>query len=317
MDALALFLQTAIQMGTPMLLATVGGILCEKSGHLNLGIEGMMLIGAVMGFKIGQVSGNPILAISAAAISGGLAALIYAIITVTLRGNHIVTGLTLTIFGTGVANYIGKSIVVPALPESVKAPFRSINIPLLTKIPILGKSIFNQSIYVHIAIIIAILAYIYLNRTRLGLNLRSVGENPAAADASGINVDLYKYVHIIIGGALCGVGGSYLSIVEIGWRDNLTAGIGWIAVVLIIFSTWDPLKAMFGAYFFGALRALGFQLQSIKLPFSGETISVPIQLLDMIPYIATIIVLVLITIRKKEENQAPASLGSPYFREDR
>lgn len=329
MDQFALFLQTAVQMGTPMLFATVGGIMCEKVGSQNLGIEGMMLLGAVMGFKIGYNTGNPLLAIIASALAGGFGALIYAIVTITLHGNQIVTGLTLTIFGVGLANVIGGqnfideagrtvSLSMVALPESVVMPLRSINIPFLTNIPIIGKMIFNQSIYAHFALVIAIISYLYIAKTRFGLNMRAVGENPAAADASGIRVSLYKYIHVIAGGMLCGLGGGYLSLVFVPkWTDDMTAGIGWIAVALVIFSTWNPLNAIFGAYFFGALRGIGFKLQGVSIPIFGAKISFPSQLLDMVPYVVTILMLMFISLRKRKENSAPAALGASYYREDR
>lgn len=318
MEAISLFLQTAVQMGTPILFATVGGILSERAGHLNLGIEGMMLMGAVTGFFVGVTTANPLLAVLAAALAGGAGALIYALITVTLRGNQIVTGLTLTIFGAGFANFIGRDLSTAVLPDAVKLPLRSVTVPVLGDIPILGKMIFNQSLYAHAGLVLAILAYLYIKHTRFGLNLRAVGENPAAADASGIAVTWYKYVHIIAGGMLCGLGGAYISLVFVPkWQDNITAGIGWIAVALIIFSTWNPLRAIFGAYFFGALRGIGFKLQGVEIPLFGAEFSLPSQILDMVPYLATVLVLILICLRRSKENQAPAALGLSYYREER
>lgn len=314
MEAAALFLQTAVQMGTPLLFGTLGGILNEKSGHLNLGIEGMMLMGAVMGFLTALTTGNPFLAVAAAGLAGAIGALIYAVITVTFRGDQTVTGLALTIFGSGMSSFIGKALTGISLPENLVKALGSHSIPGLSRIPFLGTVLFQQSYYVHIGLICAILFYIYLKYTRMGLSLRMIGENPGAADASGINITLYKYIHIVLGGFFCGMGGAYLSLVFVPrWQDNITAGMGWIAVALVIFSTWNPLKAIFGAYLFGALRGVGFKLQNVS--FAGIAISS--QLLDMIPYICTIAVLVFITIRKKRENQAPGWLGNPYFREDR
>lgn len=317
-DSISLFLQTAMQMGTHILFAVLGGIMCEKVGNMNLGIEGMMLLGASFGFSAAVKTSNPLIAILAAALAGALGALIYAIITVTLRGNQIVTGLVLTTFGVGVSGLLGKSFSGMVVPNQIKSFFAPIEIPLLSKIPILGKMLFSQSIYVIAAIVVAILLYLYFNKTNIGLNTRAVGENPAAADASGINVTLYKYVHILAGGAFCGIGGAYLSLVFVPrWQDNITAGAGWIAVALVIFSTWNPIKAIFAAYAFGALRGLGFAFQSTPLPFLKKDVYINSNLFEMLPYLATIVVLILISLRKKKENQPPLSLGIPYFREER
>lgn len=315
--AIELFLQTAAQMGTHILFATLGGILCEKVGNLNLGIEGMMLLGASVGFSGALLTGNPVAAILMAGAAGLLGALIYAVITVSLRGNQVVTGLVLTIFGTGVSGMLGTYLSGKALPEGVSSAFASYSVPLLADIPIIGKMLFEQSIYVQMALVAAILLFFYLRNTNIGLNTRLVGENPGAADASGINVIKYKYANILAGGFLCGVGGAYLSLVFVPrWQNNITAGAGWIAVALVIFSIWNPIRAIFGAYLFGALRGVGFKLQG-GIPLFGKQIIIPSQLLDMLPYLATILVLVFISLRKKRENQPPNGLGNPYFREDR
>jgi simple sugar transport system permease protein len=313
---LGLFLQTAVQMGTSILFATTGGIMCEKAGNTNLGIEGMMLMGASVGYWAGYTTGNPAFAVLAAGCAGMAGSLIYALITVTLRGNQVVTGLVLTIFGTGVAGFLGKTISSHVLPESVTNASKPVLIPLLNKIPVLGSALFSQNIYVYASIIIAVILYLYLKFTRFGLNLRSVGENPAAADASGINVTEYKYFHILLGGFLAGLGGAYLSLAFVPrWQENITAGAGWIAVAFIIFSTWNPLQAIAASYAFGALKGLAFKCQNIAV--LGRKLVISTQLLDMIPYVATIIVLVAMTMRKKQENQSPEALGNPYFREER
>ncbi len=272
---IGLFLQTAIQTGTPILFAIVGGILCEKVGHMNLGVEGMMLMGASLGFTVACATGNPLLAMLAAGAAGAAGALIYAFITVTLRGNQVVTGLVLTIFGTGVSGLIGGWVSSEQIPQSVSSAFRPVEIPVLSNIPILGEAVFSQDIYVWLGLAIAVLAY------------------------------------ILLGGFLCGLGGAYLSTAFLTtWQDNVTAGAGWIAVALIIFSTWNPLKAIFAAYLFGMLRGLNYKMQ-------GWEIQIPSQFLTMLPYIATIIVLIFIAMRKKKENQPPKALGEAYFREER
>jgi simple sugar transport system permease protein len=317
-NALELFLQAAVQMGTHILFAILGGILCEKIGNLNLGIEGMMLLGASVGFSAALATANPFVAVIAAGCAGSLGALIYGIITITMRGNHVVTGLILTIFGTGVSGFIGKSLAGKPLAESVQQVFAPVKVPLLSDIPVIGIIFFIQSPYVLAGMILGVVLYIYFRFTQVGLNARAVGENPAVADVAGIPVILYKYAHVTLGGFFCGIGGAYLSLVFVPrWQENITAGAGWIAVALIIFSTWNPLRAIFAAYLFGALRGLGFKFQNIDFNILGSRIIFHSQLLDMIPYIATIVVLVIITRRKKKEYQAPAALGTPYFREER
>jgi len=317
-NALTLFLQTSVQLGTHILFAVLGGIMCEKIGNLNLGIEGMMLMGAAVGYSAALSSGNPLVAVFAAGLAGAGGALIYGIITITLRGNQVVTGLILTIFGTGVSGFMGKSLSGKPLPDSITNAFTPVHVPLLGDIPLIGQVFFVQSPYVLAGMVLAVLLYFYFQYTRIGLNARSVGENPAVADAAGIPVNLYKYIHVSLGGFFCGAGGAYLSIVFVPrWQENVTAGAGWIAVALIIFSTWNPLRAIFAAYLFGALRGIGFKFQNIDLNLFGKRIIFYPQLLDMLPFIATIVVLLIITRRKQKEYQAPAGLGIPYFREER
>ena len=314
--SLELFLQLSAQGGTHVLFAILGGILCEKVGNLNLGVEGMMLMGASVGFATGLSTGNPLVSVLAAGIAGAVGALIYGVITVTFRGNQVVTGLALTTFGTGVSGFLGQSLSGQALPETITNFFAAYTVPVLVDIPIVGRMLFEQSAYVQAALICAVVLYIYLNKTFIGLQACAIGENPAAADASGINVTAYKYLHIVAGGFLCGVGGAYLSLVFVPrWQDNITAGAGWIAVALVIFSTWNPLKAILAAYLFGILRGVGFKMQNVGI--GGTDFKIPTQLLDMLPYLATILVLVFMTLRKKKENQSPAALGNAYFREER
>lgn len=317
-DIISSFLQTSVQMGTPILLATLGGILCEKVGHLNLGIEGMMLLGAVTGFAVAFYTGHILLAILAAGIAGMAGCLIYGFITITLRGNHVVTGLALTIFGSGLSGYLGRPLAGQNLPASIANAVGPIDIPVLSRIPILGPALFSQSIFIYLGLVFAFLLFLFYRKTQSGLNVRSVGENPGAADASGINVTLVKYVNVLCGGFLCGLGGAYLSLVFVPrWQENMTAGIGWIAVALIIFSTWRPLRAIVGAYFFGLLRALTYKIQNTSIAILGMSISIPSQFLAMLPYAMTIVALIFISFRKRPENQSPKGLGIHYFREER
>jgi general nucleoside transport system permease protein len=305
------FLAAAVIAGTPLLFATMGELITEKAGNLNLGVEGLMLMGAVMGFAVGLWTGNPFLAILGAIGAGAGGAAIYAILTVTLRANQTVTGLTLTIFGGGFASFIGQSFMGTPAPASLKAAFVTLNIPLLSKIPLIGPTFFQQDIFIYFGYLMTICASFYLWKTKIGLNLKAVGENAAAADASGINVNLYKYVHIILGGALCALGGAYMSLVTIPvWQDNVVAGRGWIAVALVIFASWKPSKALIGSFLFGGLNILGFRLQSMGIHVSQY-------LVDMIPYAATILIVIISTRKNKKEDMGPADLTVPYFREER
>ena len=301
----------AITAGTPLLFATLGEIYTERVGNTNLGVEGMMIMGAVVGFSTGFLTQNAALALAGAVLAGSAGALIYAIITITLRANQIVTGLALTIFGTGFASFVGKPYVGKAAPEAIKNFFRVIEIPLLSDIPIIGEILFKHDVFVYLGYIVTFWTLIYFYKTRWGLNLRSIGESAASADASGINIDKYKYIHTIIGGALAGLGGAYLSLVTIPvWQEGVTGGRGWIAVALVIFASWKPIKAMFGALLFGGLDIIGFRLQ-------GMGIHVSQYLIDMLPYLTTIVVLIISTRKNKPEDMPPADLSIPYFREER
>lgn len=305
------FLTAAVVAGTPLLFATLGGMMNEKVGHINLGVEGMMLMGAVMGFSVGLRTQNPYLALLAAMGAGALGALIYAILTVSLRANQVVTGLSLTIFGTGFANFVGQGIVGQIVPETVKSFLAPFPIPLLSKIPVIGQPFFNQSIFIYLGYVLAIVLLIYYKWTKIGLNTRMIGENPGATDAAGIPVMTYKYINIVVGGMLCGLAGAFLSLVYVpAWQQNITAGRGWIAVALIIFIGWHPTKAIFGAILFGALDILGLRLQAAGIQINQYFV-------DMLPYIVTILFLVIGSIRSGGQNPGPKALGTAYFREER
>lgn len=305
------FLNAAVQAGTPLLFATLGEIMTEKVGNLNLGVEGLMLMGAVAGFKVGLATGNPYLAMAAALLAGAFGGLIFAFLTVSLKANQVVTGLSITILGTGLSGFEGKSLMGQVVPAGIGNFFKSFEIPLLSDLPMVGKILFNQNVFIYLGYLMALGLGFYMYRTRWGLNMRMVGENPSAADAGGISVAFYKYVHILFGGALCGLGGAYLSLVYVpAWQENVTAGRGWIAVALVIFSTWNPNKALLGSYFFGGLDIIGFRLQKFDLNISQYIV-------DMFPYLATILVLIVVSLRKSRENMPPDGLGEPYFREER
>ena len=301
----------AIGAATPLLFATIGEIYTEKAGNLNLGVEGMMIMGAVIGFGTGFVTGNPYLAMLGAMLAGAVGGGIYALLTITLRANQVVSGLALTIFGEGFASFVGQAWVGHSAPETVKTLFRTVEIPVLSSIPFLGDVFFKQNLFVYLSYILVFGSLFYFKRTRWGNNLRAVGENAGAADASGINIEAYKYVHIIFGGALAGLGGAYLSLVTVPvWQEGITGGRGWIAVALVIFASWKPLKAMVGAILFGGLDIIGFRLQGMGIHISQY-------LIDMLPYLSTIAVIIVSTRKNKPEDKPPKDLSLPYFREER
>ena len=318
MNEAALFLQMSIQLGTPFLLATLGGILCEKVGQLNLGIEGMMMMGAFFGFAAGFDSQSAFMGVLCGALGGALGALIYGIITITLKGNQTVTGFALTIFGTGLGNFLGKRYSGSIMGRELTAVLGVHEIPGLSSVPFLGTVLFSQDLFVYFSILCAVLLWFYFKKTRFGLSARMVGENPGTADASGIPVDLYKYVHVILGGALSGLAGAYLSLVYVTyWQDNITAGTGWIAVALVIFSGWNPVRAIFGCYLFGILKGLAIKFQGFSISIGAVKLSMASQIMDMMPYLLTILVLVITAAANKNRSAGPASTGRPYFREER
>lgn len=318
MDMFLNIFVAAVLAGTPLLFGTVGEIINEKAGHLNLGVEGMMSIGACVGFMAGYVTDNFIIAIIASFVAAALASLIYAVLTVTFMANQNVTGLTLTIFGIGLSNFIGIYMLGKSetgtlkLPENITAQMRDIHIPMLSDIPVIGKMFFSYNPFVYMGIIIAIAMGFYLYKTRLGLNLRAVGENPAAADAAGIKVTKLKYINLIIGGGICGIGGAYCSMIINGgvWISNNVGGLGWIAVALVIFASWKPVNAIWGSFIFGALRVLKYYIPKTVFPF-------PNAFYDMLPFLITAIVLVITSIKQSKENNIPESCGINYFREER
>ena len=319
MERLIAFLAHAVYMGTPLLFGTVGEIQNEKSGHLNLGVEGIMAMGACAGFMTAYKTGSLVLALIMAFIVGMAVSLIYAFLTITMMANQNVTGLTLTIFGTGLSNFIGEQMITASetgnlkLPENVSAALKNIKIPLLGDIPVLGDVLFNQNIFTYLSIVIAIIMFIYLNKTKTGLNLRTIGENPAVADAVGINVVKYKYINVLIGGGICGIGGAFCSMVINGgvWMANSVNGLGWIAVALVIFAVWNHAMAIYGAYIFGAFMVLKYYFPK-DLGFT-----VPESFFDMLPYLVTALVLIITSVKKSKERSQPASCGVNYFREER
>ncbi len=326
LNTIVVFLKAAILAATPLLYGTLGEILTEKSGNLNLGVEGMMYMGAVAGisasflYELAAGAGasgfvSALLAVMCGFLAGALGGLIYSLLTVSLRANQNVTGLTLTIFGTGIGNFFGELLGIKAggyatVSEATKKAFSSINIPGLSDIPILGDLLFKQDFMVYLAIILAVALTWFLNKTRVGLNLRAVGESPATADAAGINVARYKYLATCIGGGICGLGGMYISMVRSSgtWVYSCVGGQGWIAVALVIFAAWSPGRALLGALVFGGLSVLRYYM-----PLQN----VPAQAYNVVPFLATVLVLIFASVRQSRERSQPRSCGTNYFREER
>ena len=312
------FLYAAIKAGTPLLFGTTGEIITEKAGNLNLGVEGMMYMGAFAGFFVGYHTSSLPLALISAFIIGAFGALIYAFLTVTLRANQTVTGLALTIFGTGFANFFGQLMIkhapngTPKLSEVFMEAVSAKGIPLLSSIPYIGKLLFSHNILVYIAIVVAIICGIYLKYTRAGLNMRSVGENPAAADAAGLNITMIKYLNITLGGGICGLGGAYISLINGGgvWNNGCVNGQGWIAVALVIFASWSPVKALFGSLVFGATTVLQYYVPK-------DIIEIPNAFYVMLPFVITAIVLVITSVKQTKEGAQPLGCSNNYFREER
>ena len=301
-------LSAAVRSGTPILYATLGEILTEKSGVMNLGLEGLMLMGAFAGFSVTITTSNPWLGILAAFATGVLITLIHAFLCITMGANQVVSGLALTMIGTGASSLLGRSYI----GETIKG-LDKISVPLLCKIPLLGEVLFNHDIMVYFSYVLVFAMWWLFSMTKEGLNLRAVGDSPRTADSVGLNVTRIRYVCTLLGGGIVAVGGAYMSIVYTKmWGDLMTAGRGWIAVALVIFAIWHPLRAAFGAYLFGGVEAFQLRLQA-----AGTTIPTP--LLMMLPYLLTIIVLVIISVKEGKGLLfgEPAALGQPFYREER
>lgn len=308
-----------LRTGTPLLFATTGELLTERAGVLNLGVEGMMLVGALAGFAVSYNTGNPWLGVLAGMLAGGVLSQLHAFVTVTLRGDQVVSGLALTFVGRGLTAVLGAPYVqirdIPTLP--------TISLPFLENIPVIGPLILyplfgEQNVVVWLGFLLTPLVAFYIARTRSGMNLRAVGEYPAAVDAVGMSVTKLRYFYIFIGGALAGLAGAALSLaITPLWIEDMTAGQGWIAVGLVIFAQWNPWRAALGAYIFGALRRLPLDLQSVSwLPFASNPILGV--WLSMIPYLFTIIALMLTSnARARKRMGTPAALGVPYVRGER
>jgi simple sugar transport system permease protein len=277
-------------------------------GVLNLGLEGIMLMGAYSGFVVSLTSGDPLLGFMAAFVVGCLMGLIHAFLCISLNGNQVVSGLALTMFGTGLSSLLGRSYI----GVTIKG-IQNWSVPLLSDIPVIGQVIFSQDALVYLSYVLVAALYFFMNSTRPGLNLRAVGDDPHAADAMGLPVVKIRYLYTVIGAGIVALGGAYMSIIyNKFWAETMTAGRGWIAVAMVIFAIWNPIQAVLGAYLFGGIEALQLRLQA-----AGT--SVPMAILLAMPYVTTLFVLVIISIRKGYgvKTGVPASLGVPFYREER
>ena len=316
---LVVLIASGIAYGTPLLYASLGELITERAGVLNLGVEGMMLVGAVMGFwtvqRLHTGAGLSLAAaIGVAAVAGAAMALIHAFLVITLRASQIVSGLALTIFAgaAGLSSYLGNDLNLADAPA--RHAFHPLFPSSVQNWPIVGPIIFGQNVLVYVSWACVIGVWLYLSKTRPGLNVRAVGESPASADAMGINVVAYRYIHTLVGGAFAGVAGATFTLaITPQWVSGITGGAGWIAIALVIFAFWRPELCLVGAYFFGALQALAPQLQAREISLGPTALWT-----NTLPYVMTIVVLVLASASgARRRLGAPSALGAPYVREER
>ena len=299
-SALLAVLLTIVTASTPLLLAALGELVAERSGVLNLGVEGMMVMGAVAGFAVALTTGSPLLGVLAAALAGAALAVPFGFLTLNLVANQVATGLALTLLGLGLSGLIGEAFV-----GQPGVRLEKLHVPGLSDIPFVGPLLFGQDLLVYLSLALAAIVSHVLFRTRVGLILRAVGDNHASAHALGYSVVRVRWAAVLFGGALAGLGGGYLSLAYTPqWIENMTAGRGWIALALVVFSSWMPGRLVLGAYLFGAVTILGFYVQ-------GLGVGVPAQLLSSLPYLVTVVALVVIS-RKRGGGDAPASLGRAF-----
>ncbi|MBX2823247.1 MAG: ABC transporter permease [Gammaproteobacteria bacterium] len=301
-DIVTLTMLTIITAATPLVFAAIGELVAEKAGVLNLGVEGMMLTGAICGFFIVNITGMDWLGIAAGVMAGMLMALIFSVLCLSLQASQVATGLALTLFGVGLSALIGQPMVGVAYDGLPK-----LAIPGLADLPVVGSLLFNHDILVYLSIILVLLVSLFLYRTRAGLVLRAVGDSHDAAHALGYSVIRVRYLATLFGGACAGLAGAYLSLAYSPmWVENMTAGRGWIALALVVFASWRPGRLLFGAYLFGTINIMQLHGQAWGL-------EVPSQVMSMLPYIATIVVLVIISRDQgKIRRNAPACIGKPF-----
>lgn len=312
---LILMLVAAIALGTPLIFATVGEIIAERVGILNLGVQGMMLVGAVAGFWATFNTGSLAVGVVVATVAGAALSLVHAFASITLRVSQIVSGLALTLFGTGLASFLGRAGSDPLVGNPSRRVFDPIVSGGIADWPIVGPLVFGHDLLVYLAWLVAAGASYYLFHTRMGLSVRAVGEDPASAEASGINVAWVRYAHVMVGGALAGLGGAAFSLSLVPtWQDDPIGAAGWIAIALVILASWRPWRAVFAAYLFGAAERLQFTLQTLGEPWSN----IPSTVLAMTPFVLAIVAMIVLASGKRARFLgAPAALAVPYFREQR
>lgn len=328
-NVFTLFLVSMVVYNISLLYGTVGEILTEKSGSLNLGVEGIMAIGAMGGYLAGCAFDNLLIGILAAFFFAALCGLLFAWLTVSLQANQNVTGLTITTFGLGLYFFLGSGLKAAGKwPElhnlpNLSASIAEIKIPLLSDIPVIGRVLFQQNILVYLGILIAIIAFLYLRYTKIGLKTRAIGENPAAADAVGVNITRYKYLNIIVGAGIMGIGGYQMGLNLGGSFEGSNCwigGYGWISIALVIFANWNPAWAILGTFVFGFFSTLKTYGTSLATAFPGTLgwlSAIPPQFLQALPFIITALILVIKSISKNKHNAQPAAMGVGYYREDR
>lgn len=297
--------QRTLIAGTPLLLGTIGEIICERSGILNLGVEGVMSVGAVTAFIVTFYTNSPWLGLYAAVFAGMVISMVHAFASITLQSNQVVSGLALTMLGLGISGLVGK----PYVGKPLEIKMQTFPIPVLSDIPFAGPIFFDQSPFLYIAILLAVATWFTLEYTRIGIKIRSTGENPKATEAQGVNVSLIRYACVLAGGAFSGLAGAHLSIsYSKSWIEGMTAGRGWIVIALTIFALWNPMRAMIGAFLFGGIFVLQYLLQPL---------GVSPNFLAMLPYLTTLMVLLVIGLGDRRKLNAPAMLGEPYKRGER
>ena len=328
-EVITLFLFNIVIYSIPLLYATCGEIIVEKSGSLNLGVEGTMAVGAVFGFLAGCRADSLPVALLVSFAASALVGAIFCIFTISLQANQNVTGLTITTIGVAVYFFVGNGLGAnwPVYRDCTRlvAGVSDLNIPLLSKIPVIGKAFFSHNILVYLAVIIAVLVWVYFEKTSFGLRLRAIGENPGAADSLGVNIVLYKYLHIMAGSGIMGIGGLYMGLNMGGTFEGSNCwinGYGWIAIALVIFANWSTVHAILGTFvfgFFNTLRIYNMPLATTFPKTMGWLSSVPAQVFSALPFIVTLLVLVISSIksRKSGRSNSPTAIGVNYYREDR
>ena len=327
MTTIITLITAAVTFGTVLMYGTLGEILTEKSGNLNLGVEGIMYMGGAFGLAgafyyekaAGAAASGPLaiaIAILSAFAAGMVASAIYSFITITLRANQNVTGLALSIFGTGIGQFVGEYMRVSeggyvALSNGLKNAFSARIFPdFMVKIPVVGQILFSHTVFFYLAVVLAIIMFLFLKKTKYGMYLTAVGESPSTSDAAGINITKYKYLATTIGGGISAIGGMVYIMTTAGcvWNHEGLSGVGWLAVALVIFCIWRPLNAIWGSVLFGAMMIMYLR---VTIPF------IPTEIYKILPYIVTVIVLIFTSMKNSRDKQPPASLGLNYFREER